>query len=305
MATQNKISLLVPCFNASKYIGSFLKHIDGLGFTEVIFYNDGSTDNTLELLENSGHTFISSPINHGSGYSRNKLAERATCGYIHFHDIDDKFNPDFISLIQEQLARSPDVIVGNADWVIESTGATEIQWRYDANEANADPLAYFITHPLGIINTVYKKDSFLAAGGFNEQIKCWEDSDLHVTLAAKENKFAFTDSILAYSMRHNNGVSSNQNWCWQCRFKFLQDYLTRFSANYTPVILIEIARCAQMFFDTGLKTDFHKAVSICNQHGLRLPISNNAFINILKRLSAPPQLAYSITAGYKKLKGFG
>jgi len=302
---QKDISLLVPCFNASKYVDSFLKHIEGLSFAEVIFYNDGSTDNTLELLESSSHTFISSPINNGSGYSRNKLAESATCGYIHFHDIDDKLNPDFINLIQEQLSQSPDVIVGNADWVIEATGATEIQWRYDANEANADPLAYFIAHPLGIINTVYKREAFLAAGGFNEKIKCWEDSDLHVTLAAKGNKFAFTDSVLAYSMRHNNGVSSNQKWCWQCRFKFLQGYLAQFPVKYSTLILIEIARCAQVFYDAGLKADFHNAINICKQNGLILPISNNVFINTLKKLSAPPQLAYAFTAGYKKLKGNG
>jgi len=301
----NKIALLVPCFNASKYIDSFLKHIGNLGFDEVIFYNDGSTDNTLELLENSGAAYISSPVNHGPGFGRNRLAENATCEYIHFHDIDDKFNPDFIYLIQEQLAQSPDVIVGNADWVIEATGATEIRWRYNAVEASADPLAYFIEHPLGIINTVYKRGSFLAAGGFNEKIKCWEDSDLHVTLASKGNKFAFTDSVLAYSMRHTNGVSSDQTWCWQCRFKFLQEYLAKFPAKYTPTILIEIARCAQIFYDTGLKADFNKAVNICKQNGLSLPISQNPFINTLKKLPVPSRLAYDLTWGYKKIRGNG
>jgi glycosyltransferase involved in cell wall biosynthesis len=302
---QHSISLLVPCFNAGKYIESFIDHIATLNFAEVIFYNDGSTDNTLELLESSGQTFISSPVNNGSGFARNKLANNATCEYIHFHDIDDKFNPGFINLISEQLSQSPDVIVGNADWIIEATGAIEIQWRYNADEANADPLAYFIAHPLGIINTVYKRESFLAAGGFNEKIKCWEDSDLHVTLAGKGNKFAFTDSVLAYSMRHGNGVSSNQNWCWQCRFKFLQGYLAQFPAKYTPVILEEIARCAQAFYDTGLRDDFNKCVSICKQYGLLLPISKNPFINTLKKLSAPPRLAYDLVLGYKKLKGNG
>ena len=302
---QNNISLLVPCFNASKYIDGFLEHITGLGFAEVIFYNDGSTDNTLELLENSGHTFISSSVNNGSGFARNKLAESATCEYIHFHDIDDKFNPDFISLIKEPLSQSPDVIVGNADWVVESTGEVEIQWRYNADEASADPLAYFIAHPLGIINTVYKRESFLAAGGFNEKIKCWEDSDLHVNLASKGNKFAFTDSVLAYSMRHNNGVSSNQNWCWQCRLKVLEGYLAQFPAKYAPVILIEIARCAQIFYDSGMMADFKKCISICKQNGLVPPISNNGLINALKKLPVPPRLAYDVIAGYKKLKGNG
>lgn len=302
---QNNISLLVPCFNASKYIDGFLKHIANLGFAEVIFYNDGSTDNTLELLENSGHTFISSSVNNGSGFARNKLAESASCEYIHFHDIDDKFNPDFINLIKEPLSKSPDVIVGNADWIVEATGEVELRWRYNADEANADPLAYFIEHPLGIINTVYKRKSFIAAGGFNEKIKCWEDSDLHVTLAGKGNKFAFTDSVLAYSMRHNNGISSNQNWCWQCRFKFLQGYLAQFPEKYTPIIIIEIARCAQIFYDSRMMNDFKKCINICKQNGLVPPISNNRFINMLKKMPVPPRLAYDVIAGYRKLKANG
>ena len=299
---QNNISLLVPCFNGSKYIDGFLKHIAGLGFTEVIFYNDGSTDNTLELLERSGYAFISSSVNNGSGYARNKLAHNATCGYIHFHDIDDKFNPDFINLIKEQLSQSPDVIVGNADWVVEKTNEVEIQWRYNADEANADPLAYFIEHPLGIINTVYKRESFLAAGGFNEKIKCWEDSDLHVTLASKGYKFAFTDSVLAYSMRHNNGVSSNQNWCWHCRLKFLEGYLQQLPNKYQDVILIEVARCAQIFYDSGVMSSFNKCISICKQYGLSLPISKSWVINILKKLPVPNRLAYDMIRGYKKLR---
>lgn len=298
---RNSISLLVPCFNASKYIAVFLEHVAGLGFDEVIFYNDGSTDDTLELLEKSGCTFISSPLNNGSGFARNKLADNATCDYIHFHDIDDRFNPDFINIISAYLPQSPDVIVGNADWVVEDTGETLIEWRYNADEAKADPLAYFIAHPLGIINTVYNRVAFLEAGGFNEKIKCWEDSDLHVKLANHGHKFTFTNSVLAYSMRHNNGISSNQNWCWQCRLKFLEQYLTQLPAKYTTVILEQVARCAQAFYEGGLIKDFNKCVKICKQYGLVLPMSKNPFINVLKKLPLPSRLPYDIVAVYKKI----
>lgn len=303
MTATHKISLLVPCFNASKYINNFIDHLvkADLKFDEVIFYNDGSTDDTLALLKSSGFKYLTSDTNSGPGYARNRLAAAATCDYIHFHDIDDRFNPDFISIINKYLSASPDIIVGNADWVDEQTGKTIIQWRYDADEANKDALAYFISHPLGIINTVYKKDSFFSAGGFNEKIKCWEDSDLHTKLAGRGYKFVFTGSVLAYSIRHNKGISNNQDWCWQCRLKFLEQYLAAYPSEYTNIILDQVAICALAFYNAGMIKELNKCADICKQHGVVLPSSKNWLINALKRLSVPPRIPYDVIAFYKKL----
>ncbi|MDB4927021.1 glycosyltransferase [Mucilaginibacter sp.] len=300
MILQN-ISLLVPCYNASKYIGDFLAHISNLGFAEVIFYDDGSTDNTLELLTKSGFKVIGSTANNGTGFARNRLAGAASCAYIHFHDIDDRFNPDFVRLISEQLPGSADVIVGDADWIVAANGETLIEWRYDDQEAGKDTLAYFITHPLGIINTVYKKDSFLASGGFNEHIRCWEDSDLHVNLAAQGYAFAFTAKVLAYSMRHQQGLSSDQDWCWECRLEFLEGYLQHLPTRYRELLLNEVARCAQAFYDNGQMAYFDKCIRLCGRYGLRLPVSKNWLIKFLKQLPIPGRVPYDIIRGYKKL----
>src|ERR1700744_6314926 len=128
------ISLLIPCVNAENYIDNFILHLNTteLKFDEVIFYNDGSNDNTLEVLKKYGYKHLNSGINNGPGYARNRLAEAATFDYIHFHDIDDQFDPDFIAVINQYMPAKPDVIVGNADWIYEQTGKV-IKWRY--NEA--------------------------------------------------------------------------------------------------------------------------------------------------------------------------
>ena len=228
-------SLLVPCYNAQAYIDAFLSAVGKLHkpFDQVLFYDDASTDDTYQILKGKGCTVIKGDINSGPGYARNRLAQKATGQYIHFHDIDDEFNPDFLNLVNASLAVKPtDVVLGYADWIDPATRRPVIQWRYNLAEIITYPVGYFLANPLGIINTVYKKEAFEKVNGFNEHIKCWEDADLHVRLAASGASFAVIDKVIAYSLRHETGISNQQDKCWECRFKFLENYINTLDVKH-------------------------------------------------------------------------
>lgn len=296
-------SLLVPCYNAEAYINSFMESISKLNkaFDEVIFYDDASTDDTFKILTAKGCTVIKSTINKGPGYSRNRLAEKASGEWLHFHDIDDSFNPDFLNLINQQLEIKPaDVVLGNADWVDRSTLKMIIKWQYDEFELLADPLAYFIANPLGIINTIYKKDVFIAIGGFNEHIKCWEDADLHVRLAASGAKFAVINQVIAYSLRHNNGISNNQQWCWECRLKFLETYIKTLNKKYRPVLGIEFEKAAYSLFHYNKRRKAKAAFYNSRKYGHDAPIINNGILIRVKKIS--PYWAFLLKASVAKIK---
>lgn len=49
-----KVSIILPCYNVACYIDNAVNAILKQTFTdyEVIFINDGSTDNTLEVIKN-------------------------------------------------------------------------------------------------------------------------------------------------------------------------------------------------------------------------------------------------------------
>lgn len=231
MNTNFRHSLLIPCYNAAKYVDDFLLQLTNLNskFNEVLFYDDASTDDTVHLLEKNGQKVIKGTKNMGPGYARNQLAYAAKEKYIHFHDIDDEIAHDFLEQVNLKLSLSDtDVIIGYADWIDKHTRNSLILWKYHEVHLQEDPLSYLITHPLGIINTVYKKSTFLNIGGFNEKFKCWEDADLNVKLAAANASFQVIDNIIAWSLRHNNGISNDQKMCWNCRLKFLESYLTNY-----------------------------------------------------------------------------
>lgn len=90
-----KISIVVPCYNVELYIRECMESIlsQTLREMEIIFIDDGSTDRTLEILEEyqkkREEIKILRQENQGSGIARNQGIKAATGEYIAFMDADD------------------------------------------------------------------------------------------------------------------------------------------------------------------------------------------------------------------------
>lgn len=90
-----KVSIIIPCYNAAKYINTCLSKIleDKLPDKEIILINDGSNDNTLKILKQfqkkHKNIIILDQKNSGQAAARNKGIEKAKGEYITFIDIDD------------------------------------------------------------------------------------------------------------------------------------------------------------------------------------------------------------------------
>lgn len=89
------VSIIVPVYNAGKYIAETLDSVLAQTYSnwELIIVNDGSTDNTLQLIENySGKdkriSFITKP-NTGVSDTRNTGITKAKGEFIAFLDADD------------------------------------------------------------------------------------------------------------------------------------------------------------------------------------------------------------------------
>ena len=90
-----KVSVIIPVYNAAEYleesIGSVLNQT--LEDIELICVNDGSKDNSLEMLNDFAKKdhrvkVIDKP-NGGCGSARNKALDNATGEFIYFFDPDD------------------------------------------------------------------------------------------------------------------------------------------------------------------------------------------------------------------------
>ncbi|MHC5083841.1 MAG: glycosyltransferase family 2 protein, partial [Planctomycetota bacterium] len=115
-----KISVVIPAYNAEATVARAINSV--LAQTrpadEIIVVDDGSTDNTAEVVRSFGEAVIFiQQENAGVSVARNKGIETATGDWIAFLDSDDEFLPDKLKLQCDHLVRNPDLrwTTGNYD----------------------------------------------------------------------------------------------------------------------------------------------------------------------------------------------
>ena len=107
-------SILTPCYNSAAFIASTIDSFLSQDFDdcELILLNDGSSDNTLEVINNyarqdSRIRVIDQP-NSGVSVSRNHLMDEARGEWVLFLDHDDHFLPGALTDLQQLILSSPD-----------------------------------------------------------------------------------------------------------------------------------------------------------------------------------------------------
>lgn len=111
-----KVSIIIPAYNCAKIIGETIKSVlsQKLKEIEVIILNDGSTDNTLEVIEsltyNDKRVKILSLLNGGPAKARNVGINHAVGEYIFFLDSDDLIDNDMLfDMYNHSVANKLDV----------------------------------------------------------------------------------------------------------------------------------------------------------------------------------------------------
>ena len=110
-----KISVIVPIFNSEKYINKCLDSIINQTYKnlEIILVNDGSTDNTINILEKyknkDKRIKIINQKNSGGVIARKNGVDNATGKYVLIMDSDDWIEATLISEIVKKIKNNPDV----------------------------------------------------------------------------------------------------------------------------------------------------------------------------------------------------
>ena len=115
-----KISVIIPCFNEEKTIIEILKRVNRQKEKlelEVIVSDDGSNDNTIDILEKNKNLYdklIKNKKNQGKGAALIKGIEIASGELILLQDADLEYNPnDYNKLISPFLNNNADVVYGS------------------------------------------------------------------------------------------------------------------------------------------------------------------------------------------------
>ena len=114
MSGQPLVSVCMPCYNAERYVREAIESVLNQTYKniELIVVNDGSTDQSGEILERykAGGVKVIEQKNRGQCAAANRALSEAQGEYIKFFDADDIISPELIEAQVRRLAGRNDAV---------------------------------------------------------------------------------------------------------------------------------------------------------------------------------------------------
>lgn len=153
-----KFTIVIPIYNAAEHLSKCLDSVLSQSYKniEIVCINDGSTDNSLQILEKylekDNRIKIISQKNSGVSAARNLGLENAKGDYILFVDSDDWLELDACKILLNTINNK------NCDLVYFNYYAISSSIKREINITNRKITPnYFLTYG-GLCNCCYKKD---------------------------------------------------------------------------------------------------------------------------------------------------
>lgn len=213
------VSVVIPSYNYSKYIGKTIESVLEQTFEdlELIIIDDGSPDNSVEIIKDKIAQYADRDItfihreNRGICRTLNEGLHTAKGKYFSYVGSDDFWHPQKLEkqlaafeTANEKLAASytDSYIIDAGDKIIDRFGR---QYDYQSGDIYGD-LMWMRYHPASPTN-FFIKEALTSIGGFNEKYAI-EDKDLWIKIARKY-EVIYLSEPLAYYRVHGKNMSTN------------------------------------------------------------------------------------------------
>lgn len=207
------ISVIIPAYNAEATIAQTIASVQKQTFTdlEIIVVNDGSTDRTLEVLQqiSDPRLKVFSYENSGVSVSRNRGIAQATGQYIALLDSDDLWTPDKLEsqLTALQQNSKAGVAYSWTYFMFENEKLSFVEnSHYCEGNVYADLLLANFLHSGS--NPLIRKEAVESIGLFDPAIKSVEDWDYYIRLAKKWDFVLVPKPQILYR-QHLSSISYN------------------------------------------------------------------------------------------------
>lgn len=196
------VSVVMSVYNGEKYLREAIESILNQTFKdfEFIIINDGSTDDTLKIINsyNDPRIVLISRKNKGLVASLNEGIEKARGKYIARMDADDRSMP-------QRLEKQIEYMKSHSKVVICGTTFVEIDSEGDILQKIAVPLEDCVIRqellarcPFAHGSTLYSREACLKAGLYNQEDFPAEDYSLWIKMADQGNMANLSDELFNY-----------------------------------------------------------------------------------------------------------
>ncbi|MBF0226305.1 MAG: glycosyltransferase family 2 protein [Desulfobacterales bacterium] len=226
MKRNPKITIVSPCYNHGKYIGDMLGSVFEQTFEdyEVIIVNDGSNDETVNILNHINHSKVKviNSSHKGPSCARNIGIEEAQTDIIVNLDADDKIAPTF-------LAKMYNVFLSQANLGIVTTETQFFGAKSGIFYLEPYSLAKMLKTNLILSTALLRKSDWEKVGGYSDNfIYGLEDYDFWLSIIALGREVYRIPEPLIFYRKYQNPKDCRSERRKKSRKKSIMATLTLF-----------------------------------------------------------------------------
>jgi len=226
-----KVAIIIPTYNAANFIEKAIDSVFAQSYSdyEIIVVDDGSTDNTKEILEKYGNriTYILQS-NQGVAIARNTGIRNSESEYIAFLDSDDQWLP-------EKLERQMEILENNIDTSMVHTNDIRISEKGKALYIDSPKIKYLsgkISKYLLLRKASIKTSTVLLRRECLDKVGLFdsclsrlgvEDRDLWIRFTKYYNAY-YIDKLLVKYLVRSNSMSHNTKKMVAGRYYVIDKY---------------------------------------------------------------------------------
>lgn len=215
---KEKVSIIIPTYNRAHIIKKALDSVLAQTYPwfEVIIVDDGSTDNTREVIEayeDERIRYYYTELNQGASAARNYGLKKAQYNFIAFEDSDDIWYNEKLEKQMKVLCNAAlDVGVVYHKIIYDFGGgqyAILPSEEIPEDKKSGDIYAQMLYHNLIPCPAILaRRSAIMDAGEFDIELNALEDYDFALKLTRKY-KACFINEILLQASLSDQGVSAN------------------------------------------------------------------------------------------------
>jgi glycosyltransferase involved in cell wall biosynthesis len=212
-----KVSVLIPCYNAEKYVGETLESVFRQTWPEieVIVVDDGSTDGSAAVVQSFARPnlrFIRQP-NRGSTAARNVCCSQATGDFVQYLDADDLLEPDKIALQVARLGEASRCIA-SSEWGRFKRSPEETVFEVQPFWRDLSPNDWLVLSGLGMMFPALWLIPMVivrAAGPWNEDLSLADDTEYFTRVLLASDRVLFCAGARCHYRSGISGSLSGRN----------------------------------------------------------------------------------------------
>jgi glycosyltransferase involved in cell wall biosynthesis len=279
MSKQPFLSVVIPLYNKENYIESTIKSVLNQSFQnfEIVVVNDGSTDNSVNVVKklNDPRVRLYSNKNHGLSYTRNFGIKKSIGKYIALLDADDLWRSDYLDCISYFIKSYKNEFVfatNNYTWFHKKTPNLKVPPKSAYNSKLIKDYFSYRKNLFSYSSIVFHKSVFDKIGYFNENVNHGEEEEFSIKCLLHYNLVYTSDKKVFYLRNVKNQLTAPN----QKRIRVLPNYgyylennSNKYLKKYIDFIHYKLVLLYKMEQNQKLVKFYKKKISVSNLSGIQ------------------------------------